>query len=411
MKLLRASHPSPRAFRPGATLTEVLMSLMIMGLGITSVFTLFPMTVVRSVKATNLTHATLLAESVREGYRALQSVLSLPPAKTPANRPPSSTYTHPKDPLLSMTPAVGDPLIPDPFIGTFVVDPYGGLSAASYGGSPGRFGEVTPGNPSGHAWGVLRVANGYGIGNVTSPDSWITIHEDLPANVTNNASSRTELTFSGPVNFNGSVIPSAGLPPNSVTLPSRVLVLASNNRQSVATTVRSVMGAAGQTLELAAQLPTSLFDPSASPPVDNVGLVRVQNFERRYTYLLTLHRDPMGKTTGQIVVFFRRNFDDTELLYDVKANSIVKQTHQLTVTGVPRRPNPGEFVFGTWITTNPRTNEVYHHGRWHRLVAVEETGNPNEYRLTLDRPWQAPDQGAFANRMMFPRSVISVFDL
>ena len=402
MKLLRTPHRSSAAPAPaGATLTEVLMSLMIMGLGITSVFTLFPMTVVRSVKATNLTHATLLAESVREGYRALKFVLALPPAKTPAGRPPNSTYTHPQDPLLSMSPAVTDAMIPDPFIGTFVVDPYGGLSAASYGGSPGRFGEVTPGNASGHAWGVLRVANGYGIGNVTSPDSWITVFEDLPT-TTANAGGRSELTFPGTPDFAASIS----------LANSRVLVVSIDNRQSFVATLDGANPVpAPNRLRLSTTLPTSLFDPTASPVVNNVGLVRVQNFERRYTYLLTLHRDPLGNTTGQIVVFFRRSFDESELLYDIVPNSIVKQTHQLTVTGVPRQPNPGDFVFGTWITTNPRTQQVYHHGRWHRLVAVAATGNPNEYRLTLERPWQAPDQGAFANRMMFPRGVISVFDL
>jgi type II secretory pathway pseudopilin PulG len=398
MKPIRAHRPPLAAPRRGATLTEVLMSLMIMGLGITSVFTLFPMTVVRSVKATNLTHATLLAESVREGYRALKFVLALPPARTPANRPPNSTYTHPKDPLLS---DVTDNLIPDPFIGTFVVDPYGGASSPTYGGSSGRFGEVNPGTTTGHAWGVLRVANGYGIANVTSPDSWITAYEEIPAS-TANVGGVSEFTFPGTPDFASTVSPSN----------SRVLVMSADNRQSFVAPLHATNPVpAPNKLRLSVPLPASLFNPSGSPPVDNVGLVRVQNFERRYTYLLTLHRDPRGNTTSQIVVYFRRSFDEAELLYDVVPNSIVKQTHQLTVTVPTRRPNPGEFAFGTWITTNPRTNQVYHHGRWHRLVAVEETGNPNEYRLTLDRPWQAPDQGAFANRLMFPRGVISVFDL
>ncbi|MEZ6067499.1 MAG: hypothetical protein R3B90_17720 [Planctomycetaceae bacterium] len=41
-----------------------------MGLGITSVFTLFPMSVLRSVQSTNLTNATLVSQSARDLFYA-----------------------------------------------------------------------------------------------------------------------------------------------------------------------------------------------------------------------------------------------------------------------------------------------------------------------------------------------------
>lgn len=387
--------------RSGATLTEVLMSMLIMGLGITSVFTLFPLTIVRSVKATNLTNAALLAESVREGYVALKGQLALPPAK--ANKPPISRYSHPKDVLLNTAPAVPDAMIPDPFIGTFVVDPFGGASAVDYGASPGRFGEATPGAATGHAWGVLRVANGYVRDNMIAPDSWITVHEDQPASVAN-SSGRTVLTFPAGVDFTPDVSPTR----------SRVLVVSTDNRQSFSGQLHQTNPVpSANVLQLDRTLPKSLYDDSG-PVVDNVGLVRLQNFELRYSYLLTLHRDPTGNTTGQIVVYFRRSFGDSELLYNVTAIDPAKRSHRITIDiagGTASRPGVGDYVFGTWITTNPRSGQVYHHGRWYRLVSVEETGTTDQYRLTLDRPWDQPDNNAFAPRVMLPKGVVSVFDL
>ncbi len=50
--------------RSGVTLTEVLMSLMIMSIGVTSVMTLFPIATLRSAQATRLTNSALLKYNV-----------------------------------------------------------------------------------------------------------------------------------------------------------------------------------------------------------------------------------------------------------------------------------------------------------------------------------------------------------
>ena len=49
------SHP-----RAGVTLVEVLMSLLIMGIGVSSLITLFPISAKRVIEATNMTNATVL---------------------------------------------------------------------------------------------------------------------------------------------------------------------------------------------------------------------------------------------------------------------------------------------------------------------------------------------------------------
>lgn len=60
--------------RQGATLTEVLMSLMIMGIGVVSLATLFPISAARVLEATNLTNSTVLlynAEGIIDSFPAI----------------------------------------------------------------------------------------------------------------------------------------------------------------------------------------------------------------------------------------------------------------------------------------------------------------------------------------------------
>jgi len=61
ISLRRCGRVSPGVGLPaGVTLTEVLMSLMIMSIGISSVMVLFPISVLRSVQSTQLTNAAIL---------------------------------------------------------------------------------------------------------------------------------------------------------------------------------------------------------------------------------------------------------------------------------------------------------------------------------------------------------------
>ncbi|RLS37436.1 MAG: hypothetical protein DWH81_11150 [Planctomycetota bacterium] len=52
--------------RTGATLVEVLMALLIMAIGVTSVFTLFPLAILRAVKANQLTNSKLYEGSIKD---------------------------------------------------------------------------------------------------------------------------------------------------------------------------------------------------------------------------------------------------------------------------------------------------------------------------------------------------------
>ena len=409
----------PHSVRSGATLTEVLMSLLIMGLGITSVFTLFPMSILRSVKSTNLTHAALLAETGREVFIYRNAELTNPPARSGFG----------KDFLLSYPPnntlAVNDATIPANFTGTFVVDPVGGVNAEPFGRTPGRFGQVLrvstlPGEPPTAT--TLADVQDLASSVYTSHDSWITILEDVPQLVQNitTPSVATEISFTADVDLNASILTRSSINPGT-----RVLVLSQDGRQSFTVDVdpNNPVPAANR-LRLSRQLPTSLYSP---PGTDRIGLVRVQNFERRYTYLMTMHRDELGSTTGELVVFFRRQFGDAETTYTIRATDppdpilgIDTLNRKLTVqfggaTNVGA-PSPGNYIFGTWLSKpgNPVVN-----GRWYRIVGVEELDSAQwespatgpEYRLTLDRNWEGLTHPDNQPRAMLSNSVISVFDL
>lgn len=79
MKQLTPQHRNRRiifgpARRQGATLAEVLMSLMVMGIGVVSLATLFPISAARVLEATNLTNSTVLlynAEGIVDSFPAM----------------------------------------------------------------------------------------------------------------------------------------------------------------------------------------------------------------------------------------------------------------------------------------------------------------------------------------------------
>lgn len=58
--------PNTDTHRTGATLVEVLMALLIMAVGVTSVFTLFPISIIKAIKANQLTNAKLYEGAIKD---------------------------------------------------------------------------------------------------------------------------------------------------------------------------------------------------------------------------------------------------------------------------------------------------------------------------------------------------------
>ena len=70
------------AFRRGVTLTEVLMSMLIMSIGVSSVAVLFPISVLRSVQATQLTNAAILMTNAKALVQMRKELLFDPDGDT-----------------------------------------------------------------------------------------------------------------------------------------------------------------------------------------------------------------------------------------------------------------------------------------------------------------------------------------
>ncbi|MFV0443128.1 MAG: hypothetical protein ACK5Q5_06125 [Planctomycetaceae bacterium] len=417
------------------------MSLLIMGLGITSVFTLFPMSILRSIKSTNLTHAALLADTARDYYLYRKETLTKPPSHfVPIGS--QGYYNHQQD-LFLYDGAIADSLIPEPFVGTFVVDPLGGVNATDYGNNPGYFGRPVGGTvtPPG---GVLRVANqlgldatsGGGMSTVdytiySSLDSWVTVYDDVPLSVVDatdpvsptgaphNYDAVTQINLPSTAVLTSDLIapPEPWIPLTTRTYPaSRILATSFDRRVSITRNINThpTPGPPNQ-VWVWPRIPATSFGGN----LNNIGRVQVQNFERRYSYLMTMHRDELGSTRAQLVVFFRREFGESETSYPVDPNIgnnrtfIDKRTRKLTVDvggGSTRSPRPGDYVFGTWRAkpTGPGFNVI--RGRWYRIVSVA-TESSTKYRLTLDRAWEGLTDEGNDPRLMLPSGVISVFDL
>lgn len=71
--------------RRGATLVEVLMALLVMAVGVVSVFTLFPLSIMRSIKANQLTNAKLVEENARQIILANPQLVTGAPPWTPGS--------------------------------------------------------------------------------------------------------------------------------------------------------------------------------------------------------------------------------------------------------------------------------------------------------------------------------------
>lgn len=69
--------------RHGATLVEVLMALLVMAVGVVSVFTLFPLSIMRSIKANQLTNAKLVEENARQIILANPQLVTGAPTWSP----------------------------------------------------------------------------------------------------------------------------------------------------------------------------------------------------------------------------------------------------------------------------------------------------------------------------------------
>jgi hypothetical protein len=443
-----AAGPTPNS-RPGLTLVEVLMSLMVTGIGILGVVSLLPLAFVRAVQATNLTNGTILrydAESMIDisprlllRWQAQQAYSSATTNYTTSeggaagdliinpNSPnigflctasgTSGSLAPTWNTTLGLTTIDGSvtwktvalpqsPTVPIPFPPTqFVVDPLGWYAmsgtpiqtilgntspAAAYPNALPRFSGQLPNS-------VSSVMQTY------LPDSWV---EQARSPVTSftvgtpgTPGTPGTATLSN-VDLSNVAVSTEG-PLSTATSPyviSRVVLIDATGKNSQTRIVTGV-NAATTTVSWNGNDPlTGNFTPV---------MARVETQEPRYTWLLTVMPSSGGGSSNvEVTVFFNRTLTPTdEQAYSATGADGVQTPFTVTYSGQKPFAKKGGFLFDCVF------------GRWYHIVNVVDVSS-TQFNVFVDQSRPSADLLAAQNLgigqtfgAVFMRGIVDVFPL
>jgi hypothetical protein len=425
-----ASHTT--VLRAGVTLSEVLISLMIMGIGIVGLASLFPVSVLKSVQATNLTNATNLNYNVRALRHSLSQVstgaVMWQPNLTCTATAPRPTYVIPSRGdgrsgvpnviFECTTGGVTRGLEPTWRNGTGVIADYNSDSIAD-----------VPSDTT--VWRSLSLANGYvidplgsfrmedsvGAGNfgsggtpqirrfsggattilqaqqlATLPDSWTAAAESTSiTGFVDNGDGTFTVSFSDLTGLNEVVATSGAA--------ARVVFFDADLRE---VHVRRVTAApAGNSVTYRGELRAG-FVPFK---------VRIENQELRYTWLTTT--SPLkddGSRNSQVAIFFRRQFnpDDEKVHGAIFDEYSALPDPSLPATDPSNHPSlrvPSSVVIVKYDPANPPKWKRggflldYNELHWYRILEINEgltltQATPSDY---VGPPYQEPFIGSVAS--------------
>ncbi len=350
----RATNHRPPARRGGVTLTEVLMATMLMGIGVVTLATLFPISIMRSVRATQLTNATILRYNVESLIETDLRLVYDPDQDGNTNEHQGTNY---------------------------VIDPMGYWRATAPALRP-VFGNDAQGAVKG---GVGRFNFGSGSLNeardaVTLPDSWVRQVESYPtAQPTDAGGGEGQVVLDDLTTADLSGISTAA------TAPSRLVFFSADNKKSETRIIKD-SGIAGLTLTFLGSVPSL-----------NVARVVIETQEERYTWMLTVRNNSSGQANVDVVVYFRRSFgEEDEYVHDAqfRKNSNKVLINYLTVNKPYLRK--GGFVLDV-------SNNV-----WYRIQDIENETSSSA-RLVLDR--SAVDSSTGGGGAILPRGIVDVFPI
>ncbi len=378
--------------RGGVTLIEVLMSLLVMGVGVTAVATLFPMSVLRAVQGTQLTNAALLrynAEAMMDVNRGL--VLN-----------PDGDVYHP----------ISNPTaISEHYSKTYIVDPLGYYDVTGQQNNFGNGGTKSLTRFPGFNTTIFTRTDAANL--VISPDSWVTKVKDIAdASVTPSSTSVT-LTDTDAETV-ASFKPTAARPPMRVVMSN----LAGNK-----SITRIISDTSGKTISWVDEDTNGnrLIDAGEDtdgngllqvglPTGFQVGEVRVEAKETRYTWLLTVKNNNRGVANVNVVVFFRRSFNPNEEHVFSRGNgaddvvpAASSSFPEYDITYDISDPDKIPFILRGGFVFDVE------HARWYKIQKVVETGtSSNSKRITLDKQ---PPEGEVLQHVMFLRGVVDVYPI
>lgn len=333
MRLRIRSTTSLPAQRSGTTLSEVLISLLVMSIGVVSLATLFPISVLRSVQATHLTNSANLRYNV-------EALLSVRPQLYSIGAPweagqtyalgtmviPTELTSLKSPPVVFMCSQAGTSGTSEPVwdmvngnstndggakwvtfrLQNYVIDPLGKWnvessfrSTATNGDFFGNFGGAPRAIQLGSGAWNIRAFEGLGGTDVnlaadvaTLPDSWVLQAEsNSVSNLTATTIDLTDLQ----------VDVSTSLPVSASYPQSRLVLFDGTGKYSEVRYLTGVSGLSGS---------TATFTWPASSGALNMTPVRarVEMKEQRYTWMLSVRRGFSGASFMDVVVFFRRPF-------------------------------------------------------------------------------------------------------
>ncbi len=375
----------------GVTLTEVLMAILIAGIGLVAVVTLFPIAILRSVHATQLTNATILRYNAEAMIDVLPRIIHDPDGDTLLSKTTAPDPLDPRTDRSQPEPLLGHRPYVEHFSERFIVDPIGWwIIGKDYLQTRPRLrlwfgndGDTTGTPPVPNPVPVLRRYNaGLNPGRraTGAPADWNTLERDR----TEEAFRLASLPDSWILQWEG--VPDA-VTRRSVTLPPTFDVSNFPANQSRVVLFDTSDGRSGQVRQ-------PVVVSSGAPPVlswsvplpgdlNNVGRVRIETREYRYTWLLTVRKNGFGDAQIDVVILFRRPFAlKDEYVYDAtfaagKKRVGIMFTHTHPDGRKNALPEPfvkrGGFVFDV-------TN-----GRWYRVIEYEQNVNGYDLVLTLER--------------------------
>ncbi|MBA3312532.1 MAG: hypothetical protein M3552_22835, partial [Planctomycetota bacterium] len=378
---MRVHRTPSRMNRAGTTLTEVLMALLVTGIGLTSVMYLFPLSLQRAIQANQLTNATLLRISAAARLKASVGSLLKPDGTRGGNSFSRAIVEDPDND--------GDVLEHD---GTkFVFDPLGAAVltsdssplAAGFGWNDANNNRQFDG--AAELLPIERFTFGYDATTtptaeefVTLPDSFLTLADVFGSAASVSGSTLTingpDLTeYVGQTNVRVTFISSA-LPPSSVLF-----------RYATITGAQTIGLGTGTTI----------------PVGFETGRVTIELTERRYTWLATVRR--IGtRPSVTVVVFFRRSFAaEDEQVWTVNEPAGGYNEFEIAVPA-GTDPPPGLKV-GGWMFDMSAF-------RWMKVASLQPiTGG---FRYTTDPEEEDPSPAPrIGIPVMFPRGVVEAYTL
>lgn len=369
-RLLNAPGRLAAEGRCGASLTEVLISLLITSIGVVSLASLFPIAIVRSVQATQLNHSAVTRLNAEELARLTERVGGLP----------QILHSHDPDgpgvlPVQSVKAVPG--------LTRWVIDPYGWVE--NFNTSTGLQDYI--GNDGGSPPGPVTLLRRFNGGMTdfppadqifSLPDSWVRLFEEIPISYTANS-----VTFDPRVSL-APVISGLG------TVRSRVILLQQVGR-SLRGEVREISNVSPPTVSWTRPLPAGFVPEQA----------RVEMLDRRYTWLATVRYNAAADLSAvDLVVFFNRSLPTADEI----AYPATFQRNNVTVTlnwsGFSGNQAP-LLKRGGWILD---LENAY----WYRVEDFQLTSSTSA-TLTLQTPARASSSAN--GRALILRGIVDVFPI